>query len=67
MANLQTQLAQMIDPEVMATMLDAQLPKQIRFSSIAPVDYGLAVLPGAMRRLSSRLVVIFHVIRCHSE
>lgn len=38
MANVQTQLAQMIDPEVMATMLDAQLPKQIRFSSIAPVD-----------------------------
>lgn len=38
MANLQTQLAQMIDPEVMATMLDAQLPKQIRFSSIVPVD-----------------------------
>ena len=38
MANLQTQLAQMIDPEVMATMLDAQLPIQILFSSIAPVD-----------------------------
>lgn len=38
MANLKTQLEQMIDPEVMATMLDAKLPKQIRFSSIAPVD-----------------------------
>ena len=43
MANLQTQLAQMIDPEVMATMLNAQLSKQIRFSSIAPVD---PTLPG---------------------
>ncbi|WP_283590307.1 hypothetical protein [Ligilactobacillus saerimneri] len=41
MANLQTQLAQMIDPEVMATMLDAQLPKQIRFSSIAPDETAL--------------------------
>lgn len=36
MANLQIQLAQMIDPKVMTTMLNAQLPKQIRFSSIAP-------------------------------
>lgn len=38
MADLTTQLAQMIDPEVMATMLQAQLPQAIRFSSIAPID-----------------------------
>ena len=38
MADLTTQLAQLIDPEVMATMLQAQLPQAIRFSSIAPID-----------------------------
>lgn len=38
MANLTTQLAQMIDPEVMAQMLQAQLPQAVRFSAIAPID-----------------------------
>lgn len=38
MADLTTQLAQMIDPEVMATMLQAQLPQAVRFSAIAPID-----------------------------
>lgn len=38
MADLTTQLAQMIDPEVMATMLQAQLPQSVRFSAIAPID-----------------------------
>lgn len=38
MADLTTQLAQLIDPEVMSTMLQAQLPQAIRFSSIAPID-----------------------------
>lgn len=56
MANLQTQLAQMIDPEVMATMLNAQLPKQIRFSSIAPVD---PTLPG-----QATMVQQFYQVQC---
>ncbi len=38
MADLTTQLAQLVDPEVMAAMLQAQLPQAIRFSSIAPID-----------------------------
>lgn len=38
MANLTTMLAQMIDPEVMGQMLQAQLPKAVRFTSIAPID-----------------------------
>lgn len=38
MADLTTQLAQMIDPEVMAAMLQAQLPQAVRFSAIAPID-----------------------------
>ncbi|RRG08676.1 MAG: N4-gp56 family major capsid protein [Lactobacillus sp.] len=45
MADL-TQLAQMIDPEVMATMLQAQLPQSIRFTSIAPIDTTLEGRPG---------------------
>lgn len=38
MSDLTTQLAQMIDPEVMTTMLQAQLPRAVRFSAIAPID-----------------------------
>lgn len=38
MADIITQLAQMIDPEVMATMIQAQLPQAVRFSAIAPID-----------------------------
>ena len=38
MADLTTQLAQMIDPQVMAQMLQAQLPQAVRFSAIAPID-----------------------------
>lgn len=41
-----TQLAQMIDPEVMATMIQAQLPQAIRFTSIAPIDTSLEGRPG---------------------
>lgn len=41
-----TQLAQMVDPEVMAQMLQAQLPQAIRFSSIAPIDTTLQGNPG---------------------
>ncbi|KMZ52343.1 N4-gp56 family major capsid protein [Dorea sp. D27] len=42
-----TQLAQMIDPEVMAQMISAQLPKAIKFSGIAPVDTTLEGTPGS--------------------
>lgn len=41
-----TQLAQMIDPEVMADMLQAQLPQAIRFTSVAPIDTTLEGRPG---------------------
>ncbi|MEO5290547.1 N4-gp56 family major capsid protein [Limosilactobacillus allomucosae] len=38
MANLTTMLAQMIAPEVMGQMLQAQPPQAVRFTSIAPID-----------------------------
>ena len=38
MADLTTKLAQLVDPEVMAAMLQAQLPQAVRFSAIAPID-----------------------------
>lgn len=41
-----TQMAQMIDPEVMTEMLQAQLPQAIRFQAIAPVDTTLEGRPG---------------------
>lgn len=41
-----TKLAQMIDPEVMAGMIQAQLPKAIRFGSIAPINTELEGRPG---------------------
>lgn len=41
-----TVLANMIDPEVMTTMLQAQLPQQIRFTAIAPIDTTLEGRPG---------------------
>ncbi|MFR0584264.1 hypothetical protein ACLUX0_08160 [Limosilactobacillus mucosae] len=37
MANLTTMLAQMIDPEVMGQMLQAQLPQAVHFTSTAPI------------------------------
>lgn len=42
-----TQLAQMIDPEVMAQMISAQLPKAIKFGGIAPIDTTLEGRPGS--------------------
>lgn len=48
MADLTTQLAQLVDPEVMAAMLQAQLPQAIRFSSIAPIDTTLQGQAGDM-------------------
>lgn len=41
-----TKLQDLIDPEVMATMISAQLPKAIRFNAIAGVDDTLEGRPG---------------------
>lgn len=42
-----TVLAKMINPEVMADMLSAQLPNAIKFGGIAPVDTTLTGRPGS--------------------
>lgn len=42
-----TVLANLIDPEVMADLIEAQLPKAIKFSSIAPIDTTLVGVPGS--------------------
>lgn len=42
-----TRLQNLIDPEVMATMISAQLPKAIKFSRIAPIDDTLQGVPGS--------------------
>lgn len=42
-----TQLEQMIDPQVLADMIGAELPKAIRFNAIAPVDTTLEGRPGS--------------------
>lgn len=42
-----TQLEQMIDPQVLADMISANLPKAIRFSAIAPIDTTLESRPGS--------------------
>lgn len=42
-----TLLANLVDPEVMAPMISAQLPKAIKFSSIAPIDTTLEGQPGS--------------------
>lgn len=46
MADDLTRLQELIDPEVMATMIQAQLPKAMRFGSIAPVNTELSGRPG---------------------
>lgn len=46
MADELTQLQDLIDPQVMAAMLQAQLPKAIRFSAIAPINDDLVGRPG---------------------
>jgi N4-gp56 family major capsid protein len=38
MANAQTKLANLVNPEVMADMISAKLPKKIKFSPIAKID-----------------------------
>lgn len=47
MANETTLLANLVDPEVMAPMISAQLPKAIKFSGIAPIDTTLEGQPGS--------------------
>ncbi|QEA51430.1 N4-gp56 family major capsid protein [Leuconostoc lactis] len=42
-----TVLANLIDPEVMADLIEAQLPKAIKFSAIAPLDTTLVGVPGS--------------------
>lgn len=42
-----TTLAQMIDPEVMGSMIAAELPQAIKFSGIAPIDTTLEGRPGS--------------------
>lgn len=47
MANDLTMLKNLVDPEVLAPMISAQLPKAIKFSGIAPVDTTLEGQPGS--------------------
>lgn len=42
-----TKLENLVDPQVMADMISAQLPKQIKFSRVAPVDTTLQGQPGS--------------------
>ncbi|HGZ4937608.1 TPA: N4-gp56 family major capsid protein [Enterococcus faecalis] len=42
-----TKLANLVDPEVMAPMISARLPKAIKFSGIAPIDTTLEGQPGS--------------------
>ncbi|UDM79595.1 N4-gp56 family major capsid protein [Vagococcus fluvialis] len=42
-----TMLKNLVDPEVLAPMISAQLPKAIKFSGIAPVDSTLEGQPGS--------------------
>ncbi len=47
MANETTILANLVDPEVMAPIISAQLPQAIKFSGIAPIDTTLEGQPGS--------------------
>lgn len=47
MADETTLLANLVDPQVMAPMIAAQLPKAIKFSGIAPIDTTLEGQPGS--------------------
>ena len=42
-----TMLSNMVDPEVMARMVSAKLPKKIKFSPIARIDTTLVGQPGS--------------------
>lgn len=43
----ETKLTNMIDPEVMATMISATLPNKIKFAPLATVDTTLTGRPGS--------------------
>ncbi|WP_159723165.1 N4-gp56 family major capsid protein [Enterococcus sp. CSURQ0835] len=47
MADETTMLANLVDPEIMAPMISAKLPKAIKFSGIAPIDSTLVGQPGS--------------------
>lgn len=47
MADETTLLKNLVDPEVMAPMISAQLPKAIKFTGIAPLDTTLVGQPGS--------------------
>lgn len=47
MADEVTVLANLVDPEVMAPIISAQLPQAIKFSAIAPLDTTLSGQPGS--------------------
>lgn len=42
-----TVLSNLVDPEVMANMVSARLPKKIKFSPIARIDNTLVGQPGS--------------------
>ena len=42
-----TKLANLVDPQVMADMVPAKLPKKIKFSPIARIDNTLVGRPGS--------------------
>lgn len=42
----QTKIAQLVNPEVMADMVSAKLPKMIKFTSLAYVERELVGQPG---------------------
>ena len=46
MADFITKLSDMIDPEVMADMVSARIPKKLRVAPFAKIDDTLAGVPG---------------------
>ncbi len=54
----QTKLANLVDPQVMADMVSAKLPKKIKFSPIARVDTTLVGRPEAQSLCQSMLILV---------
>ena len=46
MADLNTKLSDLIDPEVMGDMVSARIPKKLRVAPFAKIDDTLAGVPG---------------------
>lgn len=46
MALKTTKLTNLVNPEVLADMISAELPLAIRFTGVAPIDYTLVGQPG---------------------